>query len=216
LSEVYRYEHQAASYEIERRDIVPLIKACVENIARQAQFRAISVHTHFAQNTCKLDIDPLGFGRVVQNLLDNAVKFSEENGSIHVRMLVHDGKAIIEVEDNGVGISAKEQASLFRRFGQGRHGQKIGTGSGLGLYLCKQIIDAHHGEIQCESVEHVGSTFRLVLPNAMLEQTPDLTCTNTSLELTSDLACTNTSLELTSDLACTNATSEHGIRSRVD
>jgi two-component system cell cycle sensor histidine kinase/response regulator CckA len=165
LTEVYRYEHQAASYDIERVDIVPLLNQCIEKMSRQAQFRNIKLESHFSHQAWNLDLDRMAFGRIMQNLLDNAVKFSDENSVVKVRMLVQNDKTLIEVEDSGVGICPSEQATLFKRFGQGRHGQKLGTGSGLGLYLCKQIVNAHNGEIFCSSQENAGSTFRVVLPN---------------------------------------------------
>ncbi|HEY9731848.1 MAG TPA: ATP-binding protein [Drouetiella sp.] len=165
LTEVYRCEHQAANYDRKRVDIIPLINQCTEKIAKQAEFRKIKLETHYSLKSWNLDVDPIALGRVMQNLLDNAIKFSDENSIVKVRMLVENDQTLIEVEDSGVGICPSEQATLFKRFGQGRHGQKIGTGSGLGLYLCKQIIDAHNGEIFCRSQENAGSTFRVVLPN---------------------------------------------------
>lgn len=164
LTEVYRHEHQVATYEKLRINIVPLITAAVEGISSQAQYRSISIETDFAESEWILNVDPLAFGRVLQNLLDNAVKFSRENGSIMVRLYARDTNTLIEVEDNGLGICTSEQGNLFQRFGQGRHGQKTGMGTGLGLYLCKQIVDAHQGELLCLSQEGAGSTFRIILP----------------------------------------------------
>ena len=164
LTEVYRHEHQVASYERLRINIVPLIVSAVEGISRQAQQRSIKLETDFAESEWMLSVDPLAFGRVMQNLIDNAVKFSRENGTVKVRLYARGSETLIEVEDTGLGICTSEQGNLFQRFGQGRHGQRSGTGSGLGLYLCKQIVEAHQGELMCKSQEGVGSTFRLTFP----------------------------------------------------
>ncbi|MBS1954845.1 MAG: response regulator [Cyanobacteria bacterium SZAS-4] len=166
LTEVYRHEHQVASYEKVRIDIVPLINATVEGISRQAQHRDISIEAEFAEPEWILKVDPLAFGRVMQNLLDNAVKFSKDSGTVTVRLYARGTETYIEVEDKGLGICPSEQGNLFTRFGQGRRSQKTGTGSGLGLYLCKQIVDAHAGELMCKSQEGHGSTFRLIFPSA--------------------------------------------------
>lgn len=164
LTEVYRYEHQVTSHVREELDVVPVIASCVNEITIQASHRNVSIETHFAEPRWKMCVDQLAFRRVIQNLLDNAVKFSRENGSVSVRVYGEKDRSFIEVSDNGLGMSQEEHLNLFKRFGQGHQGQKAGTGSGLGLYLCKQIVDAHNGEIMCSSEENVGSTFTVVLP----------------------------------------------------
>jgi signal transduction histidine kinase len=106
--------------------------------------------------------DPLELGRVIQNLLDNAVRVSEPDQEISLEVSTFvDNQVRICVRDKGPGIANQEKERLFHRFiqGRGRRG-----GAGLGLYLCRQIVEAHGGKINVESVLGEGSSFCFTLP----------------------------------------------------
>lgn len=108
--------------------------------------------------------DTSSIERVVQNLLDNALKFAPDSGAIKVRLVSTDPNTILEIEDNGPGIAPEEQSLLFKRFYQGAAGKRYTGGSGLGLYLCKQIVVAHSGSIECQSKPGQTTVFRVSLP----------------------------------------------------
>jgi NtrC-family two-component system sensor histidine kinase KinB len=99
------------------------------------------------------------------NLLDNAIKFTPAGGLIQFSCQYTGSSFIITVEDNGSGISAHELQSLFQRFTQAGSGKRHKAGTGLGLYLCRQIVEAHSGKITCASQEGIGTTFEVTLPN---------------------------------------------------
>jgi signal transduction histidine kinase len=105
--------------------------------------------------------DEIEIQRVIQNLLDNAVRVSEPHQPITLEVSLLPKAVKVEVCDRGCGISTQEQEKLFHRFiqGRGRRG-----GAGLGLYLCRQIIAAHGGMIDVESKLGEGSTFWFTLP----------------------------------------------------
>lgn len=106
--------------------------------------------------------DPLEIGRVIQNLLDNAVRVSEPDQEISLEVATFEGHQVqVSVRDRGLGIADQEKERLFHRFiqGRGRRG-----GAGLGLYLCRQIVEAHGGKINVESVLGEGSRFWFTLP----------------------------------------------------
>jgi len=106
--------------------------------------------------------DPLEIQRVVQNLLDNAVRVSEPEQPITLEVAPFQANQVrVSVSDQGPGIAPQEKERLFHRFiqGRGRRG-----GAGLGLYLCRQIIEAHGGTINVESTLGEGSTFWFTLP----------------------------------------------------
>ncbi len=106
--------------------------------------------------------------RVFTNLLDNAIKFSREGGSIVVSTK-SDGREIrVSVEDQGVGIDAEELPHIFDAFHRGRVGTKI-EGFGLGLAAVKAIVEAHGGKVLVESEPGKGSVFTVILPVATLE-----------------------------------------------
>jgi signal transduction histidine kinase len=96
--------------------------------------------------------------------LDNAVKYTAIGGNISVSVSTQGSSVVVEVSDNGVGISADDQKRLFERFRRGTAGKKVKSGNGLGLYLCKQIVDAHSGKIDVTSTEGIGTKFKVTLP----------------------------------------------------
>ena len=108
--------------------------------------------------------DPLEIGRVIQNLLDNAVRVSEPDREISLDVTIFKVNQVqVSVRDKGPGIATQEKERLFHRFiqGRGRRG-----GAGLGLYLCRQIVEAHGGKINVESTPGEGSNFWFTLPTA--------------------------------------------------
>ncbi|MEA3403813.1 MAG: CHASE2 domain-containing protein [Armatimonadota bacterium] len=102
---------------------------------------------------------------VLINLIDNAVKYSPDGGDVTVRALLRDERVMIEVEDEGVGIREEDLPKLFKSF-QRIHDSTYGrvSGTGVGLYICKHIIEAHGGDITVESTWGEGSIFRLHIP----------------------------------------------------
>lgn len=107
--------------------------------------------------------DPLEIRRVLQNLLENAVRVSQPDKEIFLEVVTEtENQVKVSVRDQGLGIVPQEKEQLFHRFVQGR--TRRGK-SGLGLYLCRQIIEAHGGSIGVESSPgEEGSTFWFILP----------------------------------------------------
>jgi len=109
-------------------------------------------------------------------LLDNAVKYSPDHPVITVTCRVTGDEVIVSVTDVGMGISLREQEQIFDRFhraGNGAGGAAHSTqGAGLGLYICRAIVEAHGGHIWVESTLHQGSTFSFSLPRAEKAQLP--------------------------------------------
>jgi signal transduction histidine kinase len=104
---------------------------------------------------------------VWNNLISNAVKFTEKGGKISVSVKIKDGKAVVSVKDSGCGISKQTGERIFDKFYQGdtSHSKE---GNGLGLALVKKVIDLTGGEILVESQENKGSTFTVVLKEAIV------------------------------------------------
>jgi len=102
--------------------------------------------------------------RVLQNLLDNALKFTSDGGDIDLIVDSSTHGVIIKVKDNGSGIHKENQAVIFDRFKQGDTKEKQ-RGSGLGLAIVKKIIDLHQGSIKVVSQPNIGTTFEFVLPS---------------------------------------------------
>jgi signal transduction histidine kinase len=146
-------------------EIEPVVADAAESFRAACQRKGIRL---------ELDQRPAGrvrgdANRIVQvlfNLLSNAVKFTPTGGRIRVSCRGRASRVIIEVTDDGAGMTAEQMARLFRPFTQ-VHDELGGVtgGTGLGLFICKGIVEAHDGMIECESAgPGQGTTFRVTLP----------------------------------------------------
>jgi signal transduction histidine kinase len=107
---------------------------------------------------------------VVYNLLDNAYKYAPHGGEIRVGVLVHDATVELTVQDQGLGIAPAEQPQIFEpHYRATAMRQRPITGTGLGLYLCAVVVEAHGGRIWVESTLGQGSVFHVTLPRADAE-----------------------------------------------
>jgi signal transduction histidine kinase len=122
----------------------------------------IDVSVDFRDNSEMMQIDGNYFRRLIVNLLTNAVQAMPEGGKLTIEGSKVGDKSIIKVSDTGVGVSEENMKKLFTPLFTTK-----AKGTGLGLAVCKRIIDAHKGEISVESEEGVGTTFTITLPNTM-------------------------------------------------
>jgi signal transduction histidine kinase len=99
----------------------------------------------------------------VDNVLGNALKYSQ--GAVTVTVRREEDAATVEVADRGIGIPKNDLGKIFDRFGRGANARTRGiTGSGVGLYIAKKIVEVHGGRLTVGSVENEGSTFTIALP----------------------------------------------------
>ncbi|HEY9734422.1 MAG TPA: ATP-binding protein [Drouetiella sp.] len=164
LIDVYRFEKDVDSVKMESVEPLLIIDKCMKSIAPIAMHRQIKLSTNFADSVETITADADAFRRVMQNLLDNALKFTPDGGAIGIDAYATNGSIVFKITDSGPGIPKEEQSHLFERFAQGRAGKKFTPGIGLGLYLCKQLVCAHRGEISCSSDIGCGTTFTVKLP----------------------------------------------------
>ena len=110
--------------------------------------------------------DQNGMVSVVTNLIENAVKYNfTEQPKIEVNLKEENGKIILEISDNGIGISDKEKKKIFERFYRvGNEDTRTTKGTGLGLYIVSQIVKAHHGKITVANNHPKGTIFKIVFP----------------------------------------------------
>ena len=101
---------------------------------------------------------------VISNLIDNALKYSNEGGVVNVSAQVKDGFIETVVKDNGIGMPANVVSNLFHKFYRSHRSRETVAGTGIGLYISKGIIESHGGTIEVRSVEGEGSTFSFTLP----------------------------------------------------
>jgi len=151
----------------EEVDLVPLIQSSLDNYLILAQDKKLSLRSSIAQGLLPIQADPRRLDQVFSNLLSNALKFTPEGGAIEVGASAENGTEVkVWVKDSGVGISAEEIGQIFEKYRQSSSGKTSDQkGTGLGLVICKMIVETHGGKIWVESQEGKGSTFFFTLPS---------------------------------------------------
>jgi signal transduction histidine kinase len=100
------------------------------------------------------------------NLVDNAIKYSPDGGDVEIRFEAQNGECLIEVVDEGLGIPNSERERIFEKFYRLDPEQRRGVGgSGLGLYICRELVERMNGRIEVESEPGKGSRFTVALPS---------------------------------------------------
>lgn len=146
-------------------DIIALAKECVQDQRAKMRNRSQHVVLSAPVKLGKFMADELKLRMVLDNLLDNASKYSDHGSAIDVDISTTESALRIAIRDNGVGIGADDMAKLFQKFTRipNRLSTEVG-GSGLGLYWARKIIDLHDGQLEVDSVLDAGTTFTVVLP----------------------------------------------------
>ena len=143
------------------RDIV---ERSVSSLSKAQQERSVRVNVDFPGLPMLL-IDPDRIEKVFSQLLDNALRFTPKGGSVSISAAQVAGSVVVKFSDTGVGIPAKDFPMLFDKMRITTPGSKrAGTKTGLGLPICRGIIEAHGGTISAESKEGTGTTFTITLP----------------------------------------------------
>ncbi|MDA8137307.1 MAG: ATP-binding protein [Desulfobacteraceae bacterium] len=127
-----------------------------------AEDKQISLHCS-ADSPCSVRGNEQMLQRLIANLVDNAIKYTDMNGSVWVTVNSADGNVVMEVRDNGPGIPPEDHRRIFQRFFRGDQSRSVG-GAGLGLSLAQAIVRAHGGSIILQSMPGQGSTFTIALP----------------------------------------------------
>jgi PAS domain S-box-containing protein len=173
LLDIARLESGAVPLEREVISPEELLAGAVERLRPAADAASIRLEAEVAPGLPELSVDAKLIGRVLDNLGDNAVKFSPNNATIRLWTRPADaaGSVLFGVTDQGPGIAAQAQSQLFQKFNRlpNIHGRRVGTG--LGLAFCRMVVEAHGGEIGLDSAPGQGSTFVVRLPALKLPST---------------------------------------------
>ena len=164
LIDIYRLERDIRSLQLSDCNLSKLCNDAVSEIEILSKSRNIELTLDMPRTPVYGQADYMSIKRLMQNLLNNALKFTPTDGFIRVKLEVDYEQVIISVQDSGPGIPEEEIDRLFERFWQGLPGKKYAPGSGLGLHLCREITEAHHGSIACRSTVGEGTTFTVFLP----------------------------------------------------
>ncbi|MBN2389555.1 MAG: GAF domain-containing protein [Anaerolineae bacterium] len=151
-------------------NLAELVDMAVTHHTERAEKLMLTLTSEIAPDLPTMRGNPGHLSRMLDNLLDNALKFTPEGGVVQVK-LTHESAALhLDVSDTGIGIPEKQLPQLFQRFYQidGSMSRRYG-GTGLGLALIKQIVEAHGGIVRVTSTINRGSTFHVILPGNIVE-----------------------------------------------
>jgi len=167
LLDVSRIEQGRFEMQPQKLSLVDMLQSLVLETSPIAQSKKLLLNVEKENVISQAFADPDKLRMVAQNLLDNAIKYSEENGKINIK-ISQKGKFLkCEVRDSGVGIPASQQAQIFQKFFRSENAKKYQTeGTGLGLFIAKAFVEAAGGKIGFESQEEKGSIFWFTVPIA--------------------------------------------------
>lgn len=167
LLDVYRNDTEGLKLQLAPVDLVTIATDAIATLTDLATSRQIHISLNFGRSdfrrTLWVNGDALQLERVFTNLLTNGINHSLRGGKVEVVLESQSDYHVVKVLDNGLGISAEQLPHLFERFYQG-HSDRGAKGSGLGLYLTRQIITAHNGTIWAENCMPSGALFGFRLP----------------------------------------------------
>jgi signal transduction histidine kinase len=164
LMDVSRLQGGQLSLAPQPTHLPALLRAVIAR--QQVTTESHQLHLEITTEQCEVLADPDRVEQVLTNLVSNAVKYSPDGGDVHLSVGEDEGGAIVRVRDHGIGLPEGATRDLFRPFGRASNAvERNLPGLGLGLYICRQIVERHGGRIWAESAgEGLGTTISVWLP----------------------------------------------------
>jgi signal transduction histidine kinase len=165
LLNVTRIEEGRYLYKTVPADMKEIVSSVVDSYKDEIKKRKIKLEFRQPAPAQEIMLDTEKMKLAVQNLLDNAIKYSPDSGKIIISLTGTADSIELKIQDFGMGIPKDQQQNIFTKFFRGDNAEKVNTvGSGLGLFLVQNIVEAHGGRIWFESEEGAGTTFYVSLP----------------------------------------------------
>jgi two-component system, OmpR family, phosphate regulon sensor histidine kinase PhoR len=165
LLDVTRIERGTLTFNLEKVDIAADIKQAVQDARFTAHDKRIALEYAGPSADCFVIADQIALREVVNNLISNAIKYTDTGGKVSVTLVSDGHEYEVSIHDTGVGIPKQAQANLFTKFYRVHGGlNSENTGTGLGLFISKSIIERHGGSIHVSSQAGVGSVFSFRMP----------------------------------------------------
>ena len=162
---VSRIEEGRFGYSFGRENFEEALKIVVDSLDNQVKERNLSLEIKKTKNIPLVYMDKQKMILVLQNIIENSVKYTPENGKIEIILEVGKRFLNVSIKDNGVGIPEKDISKLFTKFFRAENVIRMQTeGSGLGLFMVKNIIEKHGGDISVKSKEGEGTEMNFTLP----------------------------------------------------
>ncbi|MEK7649787.1 MAG: HAMP domain-containing sensor histidine kinase [Patescibacteria group bacterium] len=174
LLDAARIEEGRFGFKFEPMDIVAFTKKIIDEKMILAKAKNITLTLgRVTDAQIMLNADPDRLSIAIGNIIENAIRYTASGGTVSVRLEADNTFAIIKISDTGIGIAAEDQPRMFTRFYRGSNVMHMETeGTGLGLFITKNIVVAHGGDISFHSEEGKGTTFLIRLPRASSPKSP--------------------------------------------
>ena len=169
LLEVYKYDAEKLTLAKTNFNIYNLTEQVYSELKPLADKKNIEFVIECSDQSMTINADRSEIRRVICNLCGNAINYTQEGGKVVITIKNEGRDLIFSVSDNGCGIPQEDIPNMFQRFSQGTS-KKRSTGTGLGLYLSRQIIESHGGKIWLESTLNKGSEFSFLLTDTVKEE----------------------------------------------
>lgn len=166
ILDVSRIETNRLTLHKFRTDLPQLLQSVIDNMSFQASEKNIVIHFNnsLGKNDPFIPLDEARIRQVIRNILENAIKFSDIDGQIEIRLKAEKKFRIITIKDHGVGIPKKSLDMIFEKYSHIPTSRLNDTGTGLGLFVSQKIIEAHQGNITVKSRLGKGTTFTIHIP----------------------------------------------------
>lgn len=161
---VSRYDRHQFALHPQELALPTLVDSLTPDLLLRAKTQNRTLTFNIPANLPTIAADSSSLGEVITNLVDNAIKYSHDGGQVTVAATDKENWVEITVQDQGIGMPASIVGNLFNRFYRSHRSKQQVSGTGLGLYICKTLIEAHGGTIWVRSVEGRGSTFGFTMP----------------------------------------------------
>jgi signal transduction histidine kinase len=159
LFELAKLDALGAPLDLERFSVAELVQDVVQKFQPAASEGGVSLQAEMAETLTVLTADPALIERALENLIQNAIRFTPSGGHVVVRVSHEDGSVRVEVRDTGPGIAASDLPHIFDPFYRAPSSRRGDGGSGLGLAIAKRALDLHGSELRCTSVVGRGTSF---------------------------------------------------------
>lgn len=159
-----RYDRRHLNLRLTEESVKHIYELISDDMQMRASAQNRLLVTDIADDLPTVAADNNAVGEVLGNLIDNAIKYSNEGGLVHVTAQKVPGFIEISVIDRGIGMPTSVLPNLFHKFYRSHRSRETVAGTGIGLYICKAIVSSHGGIITARSVENEGSTFSFTLP----------------------------------------------------
>jgi signal transduction histidine kinase len=173
LFELAQLEAGGLRPELGPNSVSDLISDTIESFSELASRQGVTLEGSAEAGIDPVAMDPQQIGRVLSNLVGNAIRHTPTGGTVRLRAKSGEGAVQVEIKDTGEGISAEDLPHIFERFYRGEKSRSRATGgAGLGLAIAKGIVEAHGGQIEVESSPGRGTRFCLTLPRRRQDRMP--------------------------------------------